>query len=150
MHPFFENLVECMTEDLFLQEFSRKYHYEESQMTLLKEVSFAMQKCILNDNHTDKAGWKANCPEQMKDSKAEAEICSVCMTLGPGVDALQEEYLAGANAVINNEKALHKLEAEDNDHIYFIEATNEIVFLSQDGYIRTYFMCSGKDYYDRQ
>ena len=62
----------------------------------------------------------------------------------------EEEYLAGANAVINNPNALHKLEAEDNDHIYFIEATNEIVFLSQDGYIRTYFICSGKDYFDRQ
>lgn len=62
----------------------------------------------------------------------------------------EEEYLAGANAVINNPNALHKLEAEDNDHVYYIEATNEIVFLSQDGYIRTYFICSEKDYYDRQ
>ena len=62
----------------------------------------------------------------------------------------EAEYLAGANAVINNPNALHKLEAEDNDHVYYIEATNEIVFLSQDGYIRTYFICSGKDYYDRQ
>ncbi len=62
----------------------------------------------------------------------------------------EEEYLAAANAVINNPKALHKLEAEDNDHIYYIEDTNEIVFLSQDGYIRTYFICSGKAYYDRQ
>lgn len=62
----------------------------------------------------------------------------------------EEAYLAGANAVINNSKALHKLEAEDNDHIYYIEDTNEIVFLSQDGYIRTYFICSGKAYYDRQ
>ena len=62
----------------------------------------------------------------------------------------EEEYLAAANAVINNPKALHKLEAEDNDHIYYIEDTNEIVFLSQDGYIRTYFICSGKAYFDRQ
>lgn len=62
----------------------------------------------------------------------------------------EEAYLAGANAVINNSKALHKLEAEDNDHIYYIEDTNEIVFLSRDGYIRTYFICSGKAYYDRQ
>ena len=61
-----------------------------------------------------------------------------------------EDYLTGANAVINNSKALHKLEAEDNDHIYYIEDTNEIVFLSQDGYIRTFFVCSGKAYYDRQ
>ena len=62
----------------------------------------------------------------------------------------ENAYLAGANAVINNPKALHKLEAEDNDHIYYLEDTNEIVFLSQDGYIRTYFICSGKDYYEKQ
>lgn len=70
---------------------------------------------------------------------------------GAEVGASSElEYLQMANAVISNSNALHKLEAEDNDHVYYIEATNEIVFLSQDGYIRTYFICSGKDYFDRQ
>lgn len=86
MHPFFENLVECMTEDLFLQEFSRKYHYEESQMTLLKEVSFAMQQNICDDNRTGKAGWE-------NQTIQETHRCPVCITLGPGVDALQETYL---------------------------------------------------------
>ena len=61
----------------------------------------------------------------------------------------EEDYLDGANAVIANPAALHKLEAEDDDHVYFIESTGEIVFLSQDGYIRTYFI-SDKDYFDRQ
>ena len=70
---------------------------------------------------------------------------------GAEVGASSElEYLQMANAVISNPNALHKLEAEDNDHVYYIEATNEIVFLSQDGYIRTYFICSGKAYFDRQ
>ena len=64
--------------------------------------------------------------------------------------ASEQAYLDGANALINNPAALHKLEAEDDDHIYYLQATNEIVFLSQDGYIRTYFICSGKDYFDRQ
>lgn len=62
----------------------------------------------------------------------------------------KEAYLKAANAVVQNKAALHKLEAEDNDHIYYIEETNEIVFLSGDGYIRTYFICGGKDYFDRQ
>ncbi|WP_051204603.1 hypothetical protein [Butyrivibrio sp. VCD2006] len=62
----------------------------------------------------------------------------------------EAEYLAGANALINNPEALHKTEAEDGDDIYYLEATNEIAFVSTDGYIRTYFICSGKDYYDRQ
>jgi len=62
-----------------------------------------------------------------------------------------EEYVAAANAVINHPDALHKLEAEDNDDIYFLEATNEFVVVSTDGYIRTYFIAGdGIDYYNRQ
>ena len=62
----------------------------------------------------------------------------------------EDAYLRAANNVISNPAALHKLEAEDNDHVYYVEATDEIVFLSQDGYIRTYFKCGGRDYFDRQ
>lgn len=62
-----------------------------------------------------------------------------------------EDYIEAANKVISNPDALHKLEAEDNDHIYFIEDTNEFVVLSQDGYIRTYYIANGGiDYYNRQ
>lgn len=65
--------------------------------------------------------------------------------------ASAEEYLAAANKVISSPDALHKLEAEDNDHIYYLEETNEFVVLSQDGYIRTYFLPSaGIDYFNRQ
>ncbi len=65
--------------------------------------------------------------------------------------ATKEEYLEGANRVIASEDALHKTEAEDGDHIYYLEATNEIVFVSADGYIRTYFRPrDGIAYYDRQ
>ncbi|MBP5431203.1 hypothetical protein [Ruminococcus sp.] len=61
------------------------------------------------------------------------------------------EYEKGASDVINNSKALHKTEAEDGDSVYYIEATNEFVILSTDGYIRTYFRPNGgKRYYDRQ
>ncbi len=62
----------------------------------------------------------------------------------------ENEYLAAANALIKNPEALHKTEAEDGDDIYYLEATNEIVFVSKEGYIRTYYICSGKDYFDRQ
>lgn len=62
-----------------------------------------------------------------------------------------EEYLAGANRVVNAEEALHKYEAEDSDEIYYLEETNEIVFVSEDGYIRTYFAPDdGLEYYERQ
>lgn len=61
------------------------------------------------------------------------------------------EYEAGASAVVNSPEALHKLEAEDGDDVYYLEKTNEFVIVSKDGYIRTYFKPNaGKAYYDRQ
>lgn len=63
----------------------------------------------------------------------------------------KEEYLAGANKVISSKDALHKTEAEDGDDVYYLEASNEFVIVSTDGYIRTYFKPSGGiDYYNRQ
>ena len=64
--------------------------------------------------------------------------------------ASEEEYLEAANALISNPEALHKTEAEDGDDIYYLESTNEFAVVSTDGYIRTYYICQGKDYYDRQ
>jgi hypothetical protein len=63
--------------------------------------------------------------------------------------ASAEEYLASANDVINNPNVLHKLEAEDNDDVYYLEDTQEFVIVSTDGYIRTYYYAS-LDYYNRQ
>lgn len=63
----------------------------------------------------------------------------------------EEEYLAGANRVISSKESLHKIEAEDGDDIYYLEATNEIVFVSTDGYIRTYFKPDdGIAYFNKQ
>lgn len=65
--------------------------------------------------------------------------------------ATKEEYLEGANRVINSPDALQKEEAEDGDKIYYLEDSNEIVFMSKEGEIRTYFKPSdGMDYYNRQ
>ncbi len=62
-----------------------------------------------------------------------------------------EEYLAGANRVVASPEALHKQEAEDGDDVYYLESTNEIVFVSTSGYLRTYFKPNdGKAYFDRQ
>lgn len=62
-----------------------------------------------------------------------------------------EEYEKAASAVVNNPDALHKIEAEDGDDIYYIEATNEFVVVSTDGYIRTYFLPDrGIDYFNKQ
>ena len=61
------------------------------------------------------------------------------------------EYQKAAAQVAANPAALHKLEAEDGDDVYYLEESNEFVIISTDGYIRTYFKPdSGKAYYDRQ
>lgn len=63
----------------------------------------------------------------------------------------EDAYVAGANRVIASPDALHKLEAEDGDDVYYLEETNEFVVVSKDGYIRTYFEPDdGIDYYERQ
>lgn len=62
-----------------------------------------------------------------------------------------EEYQAAASAVVANPDALHKTEAEDGDDVYYLEASNDFVIVSTDGYIRTYFRPDdGIDYYNRQ
>lgn len=54
------------------------------------------------------------------------------------------------NYCLNNDSCLYKKE-EDNDDIYYLEESNEIVFVSSDGYIRTYFLPKeGIDYFNRQ
>ena len=61
-----------------------------------------------------------------------------------------EEYEKAANVVLDNPDILHKTEAEDGDDVYYLEATNELVIVSTDGYLRTYFNPSaGIDYFNR-
>ena len=63
----------------------------------------------------------------------------------------KEDYLEGANEVVTSASSKHKQEAEDGDDIYYDVENNEIVFVSKDGYIRTYFKPSdGIEYYNRQ
>ena len=63
----------------------------------------------------------------------------------------EQQYLDGAISVINSSDSLHKTEGEDGDEIYYDKENNEIVFVSKDGYIRTYFKPSdGIEYYNRQ
>ena len=62
-----------------------------------------------------------------------------------------EEYLAAANKALANPDILHKIEAEDGDDVYYLEATNEFIVVSTDGYIRTYYYpTDGIDYFNRQ
>lgn len=61
------------------------------------------------------------------------------------------EYEAAARKVVEDSKSLHKTEAEDGDDVYYLESSNELVIVSTDGYIRTYFKPNdGIAYYNRQ
>jgi len=63
----------------------------------------------------------------------------------------KEDYLLGANIMMANPDKLHKTEKEDGDDVYYLEATNEFIIVSKDGYLRTYFKPSkGKKYFDKQ
>lgn len=62
-----------------------------------------------------------------------------------------EQYLQGAIRVIENPSSLKKTEAEDGDYVYYLQSTNEIVFVSSGGVIRTYFKpTDGIAYFNRQ
>ena len=62
-----------------------------------------------------------------------------------------EDYEKAACAVVNDQRALHKIESEDGDDVYYIEQTNEFVIVSADGWLRTYFLPDrGKAYFDKQ
>ena len=62
-----------------------------------------------------------------------------------------KEYEAAASAVVNNPNSLFKTESEDGDLVYYLEETNEIVIISPEGFIRTYFNPDrGIDYFNGQ
>ena len=60
-----------------------------------------------------------------------------------------EKYEHGASSVINDSDAIMKIERESADRIYYVEATNELVVLSYDGFIKGYYCPKeGKEYFD--
>ena len=67
-------------------------------------------------------------------------------------DITIEEYLQMANDLINSDSdTLHTKISKDGDYLFYDEATNEFLVLSDDGYIRTFFKPNARiDYYNRQ
>lgn len=77
--------MENMTEELFLREMIRKYHFPEEQLFVLSGVAKEVQAVVRADSACGKAGWT---------SDRVAGHAAVCITLGSGMDDLQENYLA--------------------------------------------------------
>lgn len=63
-------------------------------------------------------------------------------------------YQKAASDIINaadGQDILYKYKSDGSgDQCFYVEATKEFVVLSYDGFIRTYFICSGIKYYNRQ
>lgn len=94
LEPFAADYLNAVTSETFIQEVLRKYHFEQSQREELSLVAEKIKAVILADEQAGIAGWTdAVC--RMEEPPGEKEFIGipVCMTLGPGVDALQEQYL---------------------------------------------------------
>ena len=65
-----------------------------------------------------------------------------------------EAYRKAASDIINSagsEGVLSKYKSDGSgDMCFYVKATKEFVVLSNDGYIRTYYICSGIKYYNKQ
>lgn len=96
----------------------------------------------LTTTHQQSSGYTFRNPDRLNDhfNKHGSETGS----------SSKDEYVRKANAVINNPNSLSKIEQSENDGdtVYFLQSTNELVILSSDGYIRTYFIAD-YDYFQR-
>lgn len=102
--------------------YSSEYYSESVTASTITDYTFRSSKLLTS--HFEKHGKEVGAKDEM-------------------------QYVDKANAVISNPDALYKTEAEDGDGVYFLQATGEIVFLSTDGYIRTYYIAD-YDYFNRQ
>lgn len=86
---FFPDLLDRFTEDIFIEKVSEKYHFEKAQTAALKEVVEEMLPWM-----HEEAVWERR-ESCVKDKLAEisgAVYEDVVISLGNGVDCLQEKY----------------------------------------------------------
>ena len=79
MQTLFSEVTQLCRSEEFLHSVIKKYHYAEDEITTLRQVAEQMQQCI-----GAKAGWQ---------DVVSSPFCVVGITLGAGVDTLQEGYL---------------------------------------------------------
>lgn len=81
----FANLIEECISDVFLKEVADKYHYMEKDMSELKSVAEAMYSAM-------EAMAAFDCYQEEQGVEKHNPCCGVVMTLGEGVDQLQDSY----------------------------------------------------------
>lgn len=85
--PDFHQIIVNCSDALFLREICDKYHYDPRELPVLRQVAARMQETMETE-----AAW-----QHAEDtiSGGIRAVAKAAMTLGPGVDALQEEYSSG-------------------------------------------------------
>jgi len=84
MSAFFRSVLDNCTKDAFIRELMRQYHYEPETFESVKKVITRMKNCI---------GKEALWEHQIYRNEEGIPLSKVVITLGKGVDFLQEAYL---------------------------------------------------------
>ena len=96
--PFDNEIIRLLDDRSFMDGVAKKYHYDESQIMDLYSVARTMKSTIQGDLEQGKAGWvdEIGLRKPAKPNVDEKSIIA-CITLGSGLDLLQDKYRADGN-----------------------------------------------------
>lgn len=87
MQQLFSEITALCRDEQFLHSVMKKYHYDPEEYPDLKQIAEQMVPCLETE-----AGWQdRDCEETFPEG--ERSFLAVGITLGKGIDALQENYL---------------------------------------------------------
>ncbi|MCF0127963.1 MAG: hypothetical protein HUJ70_05305 [Pseudobutyrivibrio sp.] len=93
LKPFSKDFINLLNDRIFISKVRDKYHFEESQYEEMLMVASDMSKRVRDDVEKGRAGWTHQLDflmdQKLHDSANETVVC---ITLGEGLDRLQEEY----------------------------------------------------------
>lgn len=87
MYKLFTEIPELCRDEKFLHSVMKKYHYDEEEYPVLRRLAEEMYTCL-----QEEAVWQDLLYEEVFSEK-EQPFSAVGITLGKGIDALQETYL---------------------------------------------------------
>ena len=87
MQQLFSEITSLCRDEQFLHSVMKKYHYDPEEYPTLKQLAEQMMPCLETE-----AGWQDRNVEETF-PKGEWSFLAVGITLGKGIDALQENYL---------------------------------------------------------
>ena len=108
---------------------TEKTKAQTAEETKKQTVEYKFRNKDRLDEHYEKHGIEMGFPNAEAYRKAASDIIN-----SAGTDGILSKYKSDGSG----------------DMCFYVEATKEFVVLSNDGYIRTYYICSGIKYYERQ